>query len=454
MSLIEFPAGFMWGSATSSYQVEGAWNLDGKGESIWDRFCHTPQRVVNGDSGDIACDQYHRLDEDVALMAQLGLKTYRFSISWPRVLPVGRSAANPKGLDFYDRLVDRLLAAGIVPNATLYHWDLPQALQDEGGWPARTTVDAFADYARLMFERLGDRVALWATINEPWVVSFLGYGSGQMAPGIADASQAYQTAHHLLLAHGRAVQVFRQGGYHGQIGIALNCEHTLPVAGASRREAEANKAACQRSHDQNIALFADPLFTGRYPAALMAWLGSMAPKLQPGDLETIASPIDFLGVNYYTTTRVAYDPNGGLLKIRNLPVTLPMWGHTEMGWGVYPDGLRHILLLFKEHYGNPPMYITENGCATRDDPDANGFVDDRERIDFLRAHFLTAAAALRQGANLRGYYVWSLFDNFEWAEGYRQRFGLTRVDFDTLVRTPKHSFHWYKEVIAANGVWE
>ena len=444
-----FPKGFLWGAATAAYQVEGAWDEDGKGESIWDRFSHSPYRVVNGDTGDLACDHYHRMPEDVALMKELGLGSYRFSISWPRVIPEGRGPANPKGLDFYDRLVDRLLGAGIQPNATLNHWDLPQALQDAGGWPNRDTVDGFVDYARLMFDRLGDRVAFWSTHNEPWVVAFIGYAQGVMAPGLADYSQAYQAMHHLLLSHGRAVDAFRQGGYPGQIGIVLNTDHSIPAT-----QGEADLAARQRHYENLIALAAGPLFKGQYPQMLMDWIGPLAPTILPGDLEQIDRPMDFLGLNYYFSTEVAFDTRGGQLKLQATPKTLPMWGRTEMGWGVYPSGLTELLLDFKNNYGNPAIYITENGCAALDCPDSQGFVNDPERIQYLRAHLIAAHDAIQAGVNLQGYYVWSLMDNFEWAEGYRPRFGLIRVDFSTLARTPKQSYHWFREVIAANGVSE
>jgi beta-glucosidase len=449
MTMKKFPEGFLWGAATASYQIEGAWNEDGKGESIWDRFSHLPYRIRNGDTGDTACDHYHRMPQDVALMKELGLKSYRFSISWPRVLPAGHGQPNSKGLEFYDRLLDRLLEAGIQPNATLNHWDLPQAIQEAGGWPNRDTTSWFAEYARLMFDRLGDRVALWATHNEPFVVAFPGYGQGHMAPGIANISQAYQAAHHLLLSHGKAVEVFRQGNYSGEIGIVLNLDHSVPAS-----ESEADRAACQRHYEENLALFASPLFNGYYPETLFGWLGPAAPQVLPGDMELISRPIDWLGLNYYFSMEVAHDPRGGYLKLAARQKTLPMWGHTEMGWGIYPAGLTEVLLDFKDNYGNPKMFITENGCAALDIPDGNGFVKDSERINYLRAHFLAAHEAVEAGANLKGYFVWSFMDNFEWAEGYTPRFGLVRVDYPTQARIPKQSFHWYREVIAANGLAE
>lgn len=446
-NLLKFPDGFIWGAATAAYQIEGAWNEDGKGESIWDRFAHSPYRVLNNDNGDVACDHYHRMPEDVALMKELGLNSYRFSISWPRVLPEGRGAINQKGLDFYDQLVDNLLQAEITPNATLYHWDLPQTLQDKGGWPNRDSVEWFVDYARLMFDKLGDRVAMWATHNEPWVVAFMGYAWGEMAPGIADYSQAFQTAHHLLLSHGKAVQAFREGGYTGKIGIVLNLSHVVPAS-----DSKADRAAAQRAYESASAIFLDPLFKGRYPEMLIDWIGPHAPTIQNGDLALINQPIDFLGINYYMSFYARYAHSGGLFKLAMEQISAPTWGKTAMDWDIYPPGLTAILLNLKENYGNPTMYITENGCALWDAPD-NGVVADPGRINYLRSHFLAAHEAIQAGANLQGYYIWSLMDNFEWAHGYDKRFGLIWVDYDTGRRIPKQSARWYSNIIAQNGVY-
>jgi beta-glucosidase len=352
MSLRQFPPGFLWGAATAAYQIEGAWNEDGKGESIWDRFTHRPYRIFNGDTGDVACDHYHRMPEDVGLMKELGLKTYRFSISWPRVLPEGRGRVNQKGIDFYERLVDKLLAAGIVPNATLNHWDLPQVLQEQGGWPNRDSVEWFGDYARLMFERLGDRVALWATHNEPWVVAFIGYALGDFAPGIADYSQAFQAVHHLLLGHGKAVQVFREGGYKGEIGIVLDLHPSQPAT-----TSEADQAACRRRYEMAHGIFLDPLFKGHYPEKLLEWIGPQAPRIQAGDMNLINQPIDFLGVNYYMTFAVYFSSRGGLFKLETNYISAPNWGHTSMGWGINPPGLMATLLNLKENYVNPKIYF-------------------------------------------------------------------------------------------------
>ncbi len=448
MSLQQFPPGFVWGAATAAYQIEGAWNEDGKGESIWDRFCHRPYRICNGDTGDIACDHYHRMPQDVALMEKLGLQAYRFSISWPRVLPQGRGAINQKGLDFYDRLVDRLLAAGISPTATLNHWDFPQALQEQGGWPNRDSADWFADYARLMFDRLGDRVTTWATHNEPWVIAFMGHALGDFAPGLADFSLAFQTAHHLLLGHGKAVQLFREGGYRGQIGLVLDLQHHQPAT-----TSDVDRAACRRRQEMAQAIFLDPLFKGQYPPMLLEWIGPHAPHVHQGDMDLVNQPIDFLGVNYYVTLAVRFSPNG-LLKLETDFVSAPGWGRTAMGWGIEPAGLVAILLTLKENSGNPAIYITENGWALADKPDENGFVADPGRINYLRAHLVAIHQAIQAGANVRGYYVWSLLDNFEWARGLSKRFGLVRVEYDTGQRIPKQSAHWYSQVIAQNGVYE
>lgn len=443
-----FPQDFLWGVSTSAYQIEGAWNEDGKGESIWDRFCHSPYRIANGDTGDIACDHYHRMPEDVALMKNLGVKGYRFSIAWTRIFPEGKGRVNLKGLDFYDRLVDELGKAGIRANVTLNHWDLPQSLQDLGGWANRDITDWFAEYARVVFDRLGDRVAMWATHNEPFVVAS-GYFSGSMAPGLADASLGYRVVHHLNLAHGKAVQVFRQGGYPGKIGIVLDLENYIPET-----QSEADLLATRRILDQSHHVFLDPIFKGHYPAGLIEWLGALAPQPQAGDMQIISTPIDFLGVNYYFTSKIRYETWGGLLKAGSRMVSAPMWSQTEMGWGVYPEGLTAILLKLRDQYGNPEVYITENGVAVPDEPDENGFVQDRERIAYLRRHLIAAHDAIQQGVNLRGYFLWSLMDNFEWAHGYRPRFGIVRVDYSTQKRIPKLSAHWYSEVIHRNEVWE
>ena len=449
MLVRQFPDGFLWGASTAAYQVEGAWNEDGKGESVWDRFAHTPGRIENGDTGDVACDHYHRMPQDVALMKELGFKGYRFSISWPRVLPAGTGAVNSKGLDFYDRLVDELGKAGIAANVTLNHWDLPQALQDRGGWPNRDCSAWFVDYARIVFNRLGDRVSMWATHNEPAVPSMAGYGSGVFAPGFADTTAAYQAVHTLNLAHGFTVQAFRQGGFKGKIGIVLDLHNYVPASASDE-----DRQACQRAVENAQYIFLDPIFNGKYPAYWLEWVGASAPKIQPGDLETIHQPLDFLGMNHYFTTSVRHSAHGGLLKTEQQQLTSPSLGYTDVGWGIYPSGIRAVLQRVKSDIGDLPVYITENGCAIQDEPAANGYVEDRQRVNYLRLHLIELHKAIQEGVNLRGYFIWSLMDNFEWASGYRPRFGIIRVDYSTQRRIPKLSAHWYQNVIAQNCVTE
>jgi beta-glucosidase len=431
---------------TSAYQVEGAWNEDGKGESIWDRFVRWPAHILNGDTGDVACDHYHRHAEDVALIKSLGIPCYGFSLSWSRILPEGRGAVNQQGLDFYSRLVDKLLEAGIRPKATLFHWDLPQALQDLGGWPSRDTTDYFADYARIVFDRLADRVKLWATHNEPRVAAFAGYGIGVHAPGLCNYSEAYQAAHHLLLSHGKAVQVFRQGGYGGEIGFILDLQGALPAT-----DREEDRAAAQRVHDETHGVFLDPVFRGEYPPALFEYIGPHRPKIRAGDLDLIHQPIDYLGVNHYFTDLISFDVFGGLNKARHTPYSAPGWGRTGMGWGIHPAGLKRELRLLKENYGNPPIYLTENGCAMPDLPDENGVVADWDRIRYIQAHLQALHEAMREGVNVKGYFAWTLLDNFEWQNGYSAKFGLVRVEQPSLKRIPKQSAHWYGRVIANKG---
>lgn len=439
---IGFPASFLWGVATSAFQIEGAWNEDGKGESIWDRFNHKPYAILDGDHADVACDHYHHMSQDVQLMKELGLQTYRFSISWPRILPQGRGIINEKGLDFYDRLVDNLLTANIVPNATLYHWDLPQALQDLGGWPNRDVINWYAEYARIVFDRLGDRVSLWSTFNEPWVVASLGYGQGVFAPGLADASQQYQTTHHLLLAHGKALQIFRQGGYKGKIGIVLNTARHIPAS-----DSAADRAACERARNEELYFFTDALYHGEYPQDLIEWIGPHAPKIGPDDMGLIHQPIDFLGINYYMTFNVSYNAQGGLLKRSFHQVAVDNWTHASTGFGYNPNGLTELLLTFKERYNNPGIYITENGISLAETPDENGFVNDPLRIEYLQAHIQAIAKALAAGVDVRGYYIWSLMDNFEWASGYMPRFGIVHVDYETGKRSLKQSAYWFRDLI-------
>ncbi len=449
MTQYPFPEDFIWGAATAAYQIEGAWDEDGKGESVWDRFTHQPFRILNGDTGDVACDHYHHMPEDVALMKELGIQSYRFSIGWPRILPQGIGTTEPRGLDFYDRLVDELLNAGILPNATLNHWDLPQALQDKGGWANRDSVSWFTEYAAVVFEKLADRVAFWATHNEPYVVAFMGYGDGTFAPGIASYPQAFQAAHHLNLSHGKTVELYRQMGYEGQIGIVLNLGTFHP-----KTSSPADVSAAERLESLINGMFLDPILKGHYPGNLMHWIGDMAPEIHDGDMDIIQQPIDFLGVNYYFSQTVSFQPHG-LLKLTSKPKIDPGWGMTLKGWGICPSQFTELLLHLRQDYGNPAMFITENGTALGEPADANNFVNDQGRINYLRAHFRAAHQAMAQGADLRGYYVWSLMDNFEWAEGFDLRFGLIHVDFDApdRKRTPKASFDWYRQVIEDNTVY-
>ncbi|WP_214409642.1 GH1 family beta-glucosidase [Sphaerisporangium fuscum] len=434
---------FLWGTATASYQIEGAAAEDGRGTSIWDTFTHEPGRVRDGHTGDVACDHYHRWPEDVALMAGLGVNSYRFSISWPRVQPEGRGKVNEAGLDFYDRLVDELCAKGIVPAATIFHWDLPQALEDEGGWLERDTARHFADYADIVAERLADRIPMWITLNEPFVHMVYGYALGTHAPGRTLFLDALPVAHHQLLGHGLAVQALRSRGAE-RVLITNNCTPVLPASGSPEDARAAD--AYDTLHNR---LFNDPVLIGRYPD--LSVYGITEPGgVRDGDLEIIAQPLDGLGVNYYNPTRIAAPPSGPASGLPFEDAGLTGYPTTGFGWPVVPDGLRWLLTGLKERYGEalPPLYVTENGCSYPDVPGPDGVVDDQERVAFLDAHIGAVGAAMEQGVDVRGYYVWSLLDNFEWAEGYNQRFGLVHVDFATQKRTPKASYHWFKERVA------
>lgn len=434
-----FPSGFLWGAATSAYQVEGSPLADGAGPSIWHRFAHSAGRVANADTGDIACDHYRRWEADVDLMSDLGLRAYRFSIAWARVLPTGSGRLNPKGLAFYERLVDRLLAHGIEPMITLYHWDLPAILHDRGGWLNRDSAGRFADYAEAVFRVLADRVRLWVTINEPWVVSVAGYLQGEHAPGHRSIVETPIVAHNLLMAHGAAVEAYRAWGRE-RIGITVNLE---PQHAASDGDAD-REAAVRRNVFINH-WFLDPVLLHCYPEELATIFAGVWPDFSADDLTRIAAPIDFVGVNYYSRGLIRDDPLA--LPVHASTVPRRERPHTAMDWEIYPRGLTEILLWIKERYGNPPVFITENGAAFEDPDPTGGCVDDPPRIDYLRAHFAAAAEALAQGADLRGYFVWSLLDNFEWAYGYSKRFGLVHVDFTTQRRTPKASARFYGSVI-------
>ncbi|MCB9450606.1 MAG: beta-glucosidase [Anaerolineaceae bacterium] len=436
-----FPKDFLWGAATASYQIEGSDLKDGRGECIWYRFSHTPGMVVNGDTGDVACDHYHRYREDVTLMKELGLQAYRFSTSWPRVLPEGTGKVNPQGLDFYNRLVDEVLEAGIRPFLTLYHWDLPQALQDKGGWENPDSVKWFADYAQTMVDSLGDRVKDWITLNEPFVVAFVGNLFGAHAPGKRDARAAYHVAHHLLLAHGAAVPVIRQHVPDARVGITLDLGYF-----ESPSTNEADQQAARREDGFKNRWFLEPVFNGVYPADMVAWLGDTLQGIDLDAVKAAAVPIDFLGINYYTRN-LFVEGDSGLLRTRQ--VMAESNPRTAMGWEIYPDGLRSLLVRVAKEYAPPVIYVTENGAAFDDPAPANGVVDDPRRVAYLQDHFAAAAQAIEQGAPLQGYFVWSLLDNFEWAEGYNRRFGIIHIDYATQRRTFKQSARYYQQLIAA-----
>lgn len=455
MTKITFPDGFLWGAATSSYQIEGAWDADGKGESIWDRFTHTPGNIQDNSTGDIACDHYNRYEDDVALMAALNLNAYRFSVSWPRVLPTGRGAVNQAGLDFYSRLVDSLLERSITPWVTLYHWDLPQALQDLGGWEVRSTAEAFADYADVLSQHLGDRVKHWITHNEPFVAAFLGHYWGGHAPGKKEFPAALRAAHHLLLSHGLAVPVIRRNSAGSQVGITLDLSPAMPASLDS-----ADVQAAKFYDGFHNRWFLDPVHGRGYPKDMLAVYndpdnranmvaGDALTCIQPGDMETIAVPTDFLGINYYFRT-IARD-NAADHTVPQTVFRQPKTDETEMGWEVYPQGLYNMLNRLHTEYAVPAIYVTENGSSYSDAPDETGRVRDVRRQRYLREHLLAGNQAIRNGVPFAGYFAWSLMDNFEWAFGFLQRFGNIYVDYETQQRTIKDSALWYRDVIAANG---
>jgi beta-glucosidase len=445
MKTVTFPAGFQWGTSTASYQVEGAWQADGKGESIWDRFSHTEGKIINGDTGDVACDQYHRYPEDVAIMKQLAQNAHRFSISWPRVFPEGKGAVNQKGLDYYSRLVDALLEAGIKPFPTLYHWDLPQALQDDGGWANRDIVGHFARYAETMVHALGDRVPDWMVFNEPWVFTFLGYLFGQHAPGIRDTAAGLRSTHIVNLAQAAAMQAMRATGKPRKVGSAFSMSPAYP-----NTDSEEDRAAAERQHAFTNAWFIDPILKGAYPHAYVEQervLGRM--DIRPGDMEAMRSTYDFIGVNLYQRIIVENAPNDRNLGTRAIPGPGP---RTEFNWESWPAALYQMIMRVTKDYGRPEIYVTENGCSYGDEPGPDGRVRDDRRIEFLRGYIGQAARAMDEGADLRGYYLWTLIDNFEWAMGYSQRFGIVHVDHATQKRTIKDSGYWYRELINANKI--
>ena len=456
-----FPGGFTWGTATASYQIEGGWLEGGKGLSIWDAFAHTPGRIITGETADVSCDHFHRYKEDVALMKQAGVNAYRFSIAWPRIQPDGRGPANQEGIRFYSNLVDELLANGITPWVTLYHWDLPLALQTElDGWNDPRLPDLFAAYARHCFSHLGDRVKNWITLNEPWVISVLGYGLGVFAPGRTSTSEPYQVAHQLLRAHAKAADVYRrdfQPGQGGRIGISLNCDWREPLT-----QSAADRAAAERSVEFFLGWFADPIYTGDYPPVMRERVGNRLPSFTAEDAALVKGSCDFLGINHYTTMYAAHSEapeagasvfgNGGLVGDQGVALSRDeSWPEAGIpGWSIVPWGCRKLLVWADRRYGRPEIVITENGCAFPDKV-VDGKVHDPERIGYLAQYLGECHRAIAGGIRLSGYFVWSLMDNFEWAFGFSKRFGLYHVDFATGRRTPKSSVAWYREVIRRNG---
>lgn len=455
-----FPDGFIWGSATSAYQIEGAWKEAGKGLSIWDVFAHTPGKISGGDNGDIATDHYHRFGEDVDLMAGAGLNAYRFSISWSRILPAGYGAVNPDGIRFYSELIDALLDRGITPWVTLFHWDLPAALQFEhDGWLGEQTPEFFRDYADVCFEHFGDRVKHWITINEPWVAAMLGYGQGTFAPGRVSRSEPYQAAHQLLRAHGFAAERYRekyQPHQHGIIGMANNCDWREPAT-----DSPADAEAAERALEFYLGWFADPLYHGDYPESMRMRVGDRLPTFAPEDRARIQGSCDFFGLNHYNTMCAAHQDggeqadvygNGGISEDQDVALSVdPEWELSAMKWAIVPWGCRKLLEWIDARYDKPDIYITENGCAT-DDIVVDGAVDDQARIHYLASYLDACRQAIENGVQLKGYFLWSLLDNFEWAHGYSKRFGAVYVDFETRERIPKASLKWYADVINRNGI--
>jgi len=440
-----FPDDFIWGCATSSYQIEGAAQEDGRGVSIWDTFCHTPGKVAEGDTGDIACDSYHRYPEDIALLRELNANAYRFSTAWPRIQPDGSGKPNPKGVAYYDKLVDSLLEAGIEPWMQLYHWDLPQALEDRGGWANRETAFRFQEFAEIMFVHFGDRITHYSSLNEPWCSAYLGYREGAQAPGKRDKVLANRAVHHLLLAHGLAQKSYRATGLSGKFGIVINPGRQRPAT--ARPE---DYAAAEIASIESTRIWLDPLYARGYPALFTQYFGADLPIVD-GDMEIIGSLPDFLGVNYYfehVVKAVSADERNPF------GVALAGTWHekTAMGWDIVPEGMLRLLRYIAGNWPISNLYVTENGAAFDDVPDADGVVHDKERIEYLRAHLQACRDAIAEGIPLKGYFLWSLLDNFEWAYGYRKRFGIVRLHPETLNRIPKKSFYYYRDVIAGFGL--
>jgi beta-glucosidase len=442
---IAFPADFIWGTATASYQIEGGYNEDGKGESIWDRFSHTPANIKDGSNGDIACDHYHLYPEDVRIMKEMGIQSYRFSISWARILPEGRGKVNPKGLAFYKNLIKLLLENGIKPAVTLFHWDLPQKLQDIGGWANREVTDYFAEYAEVLFNEFGDLVPVWITLNEPSVYTIVGNWEGRHAPGIKDIPTALASAHNLLLAHGKAVRAFRKMKLKGEIGIAFNMNEMCP-ASSDKKDID----AAERNSGIWNRWYADPVLKGKYPQDILDWLKEKValPEIPDEDLAVISTPIDFLGLNSYFALSVRYDKTQYPMELN---VDFIGEERTEMGWGINPDEFYDLLKRIKRDYPGKKIYITENGMSKLDVVNKDGSIDDDYRINYIRGYLKAVHRAIRDGVDIRAYFAWSLLDNFEWEQGYQQRFGLVYVDYQTQKRTIKKSGWWYRDVIRCNG---
>jgi beta-glucosidase len=446
-----FPKDFLWGSATASYQVEGAWNIDGRGESIWDRYSHTPGNVKGGWTGDVACDNYHRYPEDIALMKQMHLRSYRYSIAWPRIQPSGSGAANQKGIDYYKRLTDTVLGAGMRPLVTLFHWDLPQTLEEQGGWPRRDTAARFADYVEIVIKALGDRINTWAIFNEPWVFTYVGYAEGRHAPGKTDFDLFLKSAHTVNLAQGDAFRAIKAIAPKSKVGTAFSMSPAAPLTSSAE-----DAAAAKRFDAFNNVWFLETALRGRYPEAFVHGTPLETMGFQSGDEKRMIAPLDYIGVNYYfrrlvsaSTTavpsKVSYDAMGFAIAMgKDGPLT-------EIGWEVYPRGLYDIVQRVSKDY-KLPIEITENGCSYGDYPDANGRVADNRRIDYYREHLRELARAIRDGADVRGYHAWSILDNFEWAEGYTQRFGLVYIDFPTQRRYMKDSAKWFSKIASTNTV--
>ena len=445
MKRLTFPENFLWGAATAAYQIEGAHRDDGRGETIWDRFCHIPGKTHNGDTGDVACDHYHRYEEDIEIMKALGLKTYRFSISWSRIFPDGKGEPNRKGMQFYITLVNRLIESGIQPAVTLYHWDLPQKLQDLGGWANRETIDCFVRYAKYVFQNLGDYVPIWITHNEPFVASFVGHWEGRHAPGITDFHTALLVSHHLLLSHEMTVKAYREMGLKGEIGITLNMN---PVYSATDRMEDIEAAIVFNEYHNKW--FSDPVLKGKYPENILKWYkkNEFFPEAMSEEIEETFQPVDFLGINNYFSSFIKADNQKWPIQVSAATTGKDT---TQMGWEINPEGLHDLLFYLNREYNGVKILITENGAAFNDIINREGKVEDDNRLDYLYRNLEQVHRAIGSGVNVRGYYAWSLLDNFEWAYGYSKRFGLVYVDYNTQARIIKKSAHWYREVIRNNG---